>query len=95
MQCRQQCGACCIAPSIVQPYYNMPNGKSAGEMCVNLDQASWQCTIWGTSHYPQFCADFLAEQIVCGEDREEAIRILTELEATTKPAVEAAFKHSN
>ena len=36
MKCREACGACCIAPSIKQPFFGMPLGKPAGEVCVHL-----------------------------------------------------------
>ncbi|MGO2368564.1 MAG: YkgJ family cysteine cluster protein, partial [Serratia sp. (in: enterobacteria)] len=29
MDCRADCGACCIAPSISSPIPGMPNGKPA------------------------------------------------------------------
>lgn len=85
MQCREGCGACCIAPSIVRPYHGMPRGKAAGERCVHLD-ASLRCQLFGDPRRPRFCATFIAEPAVCGEDREQALLILAELEVVTRPA---------
>ena len=83
MKCRAHCGACCIAPSINTPYYGMPNGKAAGEICVHLDRDTMQCRIWQTKHYPSTCQNFQAEAWVCGSSREEAITIISELEKHT------------
>ncbi|RKZ96645.1 MAG: YkgJ family cysteine cluster protein, partial [Gammaproteobacteria bacterium] len=38
MQCRNGCGACCIAPSISTAIPGMPNGKPAGVRCIQLDK---------------------------------------------------------
>ncbi len=85
MQCRKGCGACCIAPLIVQPIPGMPDGKPAGVACVNLEQAGMSCRIWGQDNYPVFCRDFQAEREFCGDSREQALHILAELEANTRP----------
>ena len=45
MQCREGCGACCIAPSISRPYHGMPRGKAAGERCIHLD-ANLRCELF-------------------------------------------------
>lgn len=84
MDCRIGCGACCIAPSISSPLPGMPNGKPAGVRCVNLG-TDFKCTLWGTIHYPPVCRDFPADKEVCGETREEAIRLLTQWEIATLP----------
>ena len=36
MECRTDCGACCIAPSISSPIPGMPQGKPAGDNAVIL-----------------------------------------------------------
>lgn len=84
MECRSGCGACCIAPSIHSPYFGMPNGKKANEMCVHLQPHTFQCAIWGTQHYPETCLKFAPSEMFCGNNREEAIRILTDLEIATQ-----------
>jgi hypothetical protein len=63
----------------------MPRGKAAGERCVHLD-ASLRCQLFGDPRRPRFCATFIAEPAVCGEDREQALLILAELEVVTRPA---------
>jgi Fe-S-cluster containining protein len=88
MNCRQACGACCIAPSIVGPYHGMPRGKAAGERCVHLDE-SLRCQLFDDPRRPRFCATFAAEPAFCGENREQALLILAELELLTLPAVTA------
>lgn len=84
MQCREACGACCIAPSIARPYHGMPQGKPAGEACVHLDDAM-RCGLFDDPRRPLFCASFTAEPVVCGTSREQALRILAEWEVITLP----------
>ena len=82
MQCRPGCGACCISPSISSAIPGMPNGKAAGERCVNLS-ADDRCNIFGQADRPAVCSLFSADSAVCGSSREEAIRLLEWLEAAT------------
>ena len=89
MRCREGCGACCIAPSIARPYYGMPAGKAAGERCVHLDD-SLRCLLFDDPRRPRFCATFAAEPAFCGESRDQALRILAELEVLTLPVNSAA-----
>jgi len=58
----------------------MPDGKPAGVPCVQLDDA-YQCKLFGLPERPAVCGGFQAEPAICGDAREEAIRILSELEA--------------
>lgn len=83
MQCRLGCGACCIAPSIRTPMPGMPEGKPAGVRCLHLD-ANNLCLLFGKPERPAFCAGFAASRDVCGESREEAIRIIGWLEGQTQ-----------
>ncbi len=84
MECRDACGACCIAPSIVEPFYGMPDGKKAGEVCVHLDiHNNYRCKIFDDRRRPRVCAAFKAEEDICGHDRDQAISILSELELIT------------
>lgn len=83
MECRANCGACCIAPSINRPFANMPEGKKAGEPCANLDPLTYRCTIWGEAHYPQCCRDFQPAAYVCGENRDQALSLIRILERDT------------
>jgi len=84
MQCRTGCGACCIAPSITRPYHGMPRGKAAGERCVHLDQ-DLRCGLFGDPRRPRCCTGFAAEPAVCGENREQALLMLAQLEVLTLP----------
>lgn len=87
MECRPGCGACCIAISISSAIPNMPGGKPAGVRCVNLD-AQNLCRVWGTPEYPPVCRDFHAEPLACGNDRQEALVLLTIMERETTPSPE-------
>ena len=84
MECRAHCGACCIEPSIQRPYFGMPNGKRAGEICTHLDFEHYQCKIWQTNDYPAVCQGFKAEPDICGTSREEAMETIRILEVTTQ-----------
>ena len=79
MECRDNCGACCIVPSISSPIPGMPEGKPAGVRCVNL-QADFSCAIFGHPDRPKVCAGFTPELIVCGSKQEDAFQTLADLE---------------
>ena len=84
MNCREGCGACCIAPSIARAFYGMPEGKPAGVRCVHLDDAM-RCRLFGDSRRPALCDDFKAEFAVCGNNREQALQRLNILERQSSP----------
>jgi Fe-S-cluster containining protein len=84
MKCRDTCGACCIAISIGQPFYGMPEGKSAGVPCVHLG-AAMQCTLYADVRRPRLCDAFTAEREYCGDTREEALDRLAQLEVQSAP----------
>lgn len=79
MECRANCGACCIAISISSPIPGMPHGKPAGMPCIHLTD-TYQCTIFGSADRPQVCKGFMAEKSFCGNSQSEAMEILTNLE---------------
>ena len=79
MKCRIGCGACCIAPSISSPIPGMPDGKPAGVRCIHLTE-DYKCGIFHSPDRPKVCADFMADEAVCGSNREEALSILNLLE---------------
>ncbi|MGM0565742.1 MAG: YkgJ family cysteine cluster protein [Bacteroidota bacterium] len=79
MKCRIGCGACCIAPSISSPIPGMPDGKPAGVRCIHLTK-DYKCGIFHSPDRPKVCADFMADEAVCGTHRAEALSILTMLE---------------
>jgi len=84
MECRSACGACCIAPSINSPIPGMPNGKPAGVRCIQLDENNL-CLIFGKPERPAFCASLQPGIEMCGENREQALIWLTNLEQLTAP----------
>lgn len=82
MQCRAGCGACCIAPSISSPIPGMPHGKAAGQRCLQLTLENF-CAIFGQPERPAVCSGFSADPMVCGDSRDEAIRLIGWLEQAT------------
>lgn len=76
------CGACCIAPSITSPIPGMPNGKSAGQRCVQLGDDNL-CLIFGQPERPQVCLKFQADEGTCGKDNATAFSNLVYLEDIT------------
>lgn len=85
MNCRDNCGACCIAPSITSPIPGMPDGKPAGVRCVQLAE-DMRCAIFGKPERPAFCGGLQPSAEMCGPHRVHAIRWLDELERATAPA---------
>ena len=82
MQCRAGCGACCIAPSITSPIPGMPLGKPAGVRCLHLDP-DYLCGLFAHPDRPAVCAAFTADPVVCGNNREQALQLLSLLEEET------------
>lgn len=80
--CRENCGACCIAPSISSQIPNMPNGKPAGVACCHLD-SQYRCKLFGQPSRPLVCCRLRANQEMCGNNRQEALDYLTQLEQIT------------
>ena len=76
------CGACCIAPSITSPIPGMPNGKAAGQRCVQLGDDNL-CLIFGQPERPQVCLKFQADEGACGKDNATAFSNLVYLEDIT------------
>lgn len=86
MKCRENCGACCIAPSISSPIKGMPNGKKAGERCVQLDEQN-RCKLFDDKERPSVCGGLKANKEMCGESRKEAMDYLTILQRETEPGI--------
>ena len=84
MECRPNCGACCIAPSISSPIPGMPHGKPAGIPCVQL-LPDMRCAIFGQPERPAVCVALRPEPLMCGTSRGEALAYLAALEAATTP----------
>jgi Fe-S-cluster containining protein len=90
VECRIGCGACCIAPSISSPIPGMPHGKPAGVRCIQLDEAN-RCRLFGKPERPEVCRRLRPEPAMCGNSRDEALRILGALEAqTARPIANAS-----
>ncbi len=82
--CRPGCGACCVIPSISSSIPGMPNGKLAGERCIQLDDQN-HCKIFGLPERPAVCLAFQATVDVCGESDAQAYELLLWLEQDTLP----------
>jgi len=78
MNCRENCGACCIALSISSSIQGMESGKPAGVKCIHLME-DFRCAIYNDPGYPKVCSGFKAEKEFCGSTQEEALRILYSL----------------
>jgi len=75
MECRKECGACCIYPSISSPIPGMPNGKPADTRCIHLLE-NMDCAIYLSADRPLVCAGFKAERSFCGDNYDQAKKIL-------------------
>lgn len=84
MNCRDNCGACCTAPSITSPIPGMPNGKPAGVRCIQLGDDNL-CLIFGQPERPAFCGGLQPSVEMCGDSREYAMLWLGDLERATAP----------
>ena len=83
MECREGCGACCIAPSITSPLPGMPKGKPAGVACVNLTP-DLRCILFGDPRRPDFCGSLKPDLEMCGESAEQAMFYLENLDQLTR-----------
>jgi len=59
----------------------MPQGKPAGVPCINLDD-KLRCTAY--EERPAVCRNFVADQMVCGQDHATALKLIGELERITR-----------
>ncbi|WP_130830811.1 YkgJ family cysteine cluster protein [[Erwinia] mediterraneensis] len=82
MECRIDCGACCIAPSISSPIPGMPHGKPANVRCVQLSDDNL-CNLFGSALRPKVCASLRPSAEMCLTSREEAMTYLIDLERST------------
>lgn len=65
----------------------MPDGKHAGVRCVQLTEDN-RCKIFGRPERPEVCNRLRPTQEMCGNNAEEALAYLFELERTTAPSIE-------
>lgn len=81
-ECRPGCAACCIAVSISSPIPGMPNGKEAGERCIQLDERN-MCRLFGKAGRPDVCSGLKPSLEMCGKSNVEAFAFLENLERET------------
>jgi hypothetical protein len=62
----------------------MPEGKPAGVPCVQLDE-DFRCKIFGQPERPACCSGLQASEEMCGNNRDEALAMLHQLEYLTRP----------
>ncbi len=84
MDCRPDCGACCVAPSISTPIPGMPEGKPANTRCIQLSEQNL-CLIFGSPLRPAVCGGLQAAYDMCGDNSQQAMTYLINLEAATAP----------
>ena len=84
MECRTDCGACCIAPSISSPIPGMPQGKPANTRCIQLSERNL-CLIFGSPLRPKVCSGLQPSAEMCGNTRTQAMTYLLNQEALTAP----------
>ncbi|MCX7773642.1 MAG: YkgJ family cysteine cluster protein [Clostridia bacterium] len=84
MECRIGCAACCIDISITSSIPGMPEGKSAGQRCIQLTEDN-RCKLFGRPDRPKVCISFSPAEEYCGSCNEEAHDRFALLEKLTKP----------
>lgn len=84
MECRPDCGACCIAPSITTPIPGMPHGKPANTRCIQLSDNNL-CQIFTSPLRPAVCAGLQPSREMCLTSRDAAMVYLIQLETDTAP----------
>ncbi|MFI3036932.1 YkgJ family cysteine cluster protein [Atlantibacter hermannii] len=84
MECRPDCGACCIAPSISTPIPGMPHGKPANTRCIQLSDNNL-CQIFTSPLRPTVCAGLQPSREMCLTSRDAAMVYLIQLETDTAP----------
>ncbi|OEF96352.1 YkgJ family cysteine cluster protein [Desulfuribacillus alkaliarsenatis] len=84
MDCRENCGACCIAITISSPMPGLPEGKEAGVRCPHLT-IDKKCKIFNLPERPKVCNDLKPSEEMCGESFEDALAYLRYLEQETMP----------
>ena len=63
----------------------MPEGKKAGERCIQLDENN-MCLLFGKKERPEVCLDLKASAEMCGKANHEAFAYLENLEQITSSA---------
>ena len=82
MECREGCGACCIAPSISSEIPGMKGGKPSGVRCIHL-QDDCKCAIFNLPSRPKVCSSLKPSAEMCGSTQKDAMEYLYVLEKET------------
>lgn len=82
LECRANCGACCIAPTISSAIPGMPEGKPAGIRCVQLN-SDMSCKIFGQPERPAVCESLKPCEEMCQDSKENALIYIKWLEEQT------------
>jgi hypothetical protein len=72
--------------SISSPIPGLPDGKPAGQRCIQLTDAGL-CQLFGHSSRPAICVSLKPSAEMCGDDAPHAYHYLAELEVATKPEI--------
>lgn len=83
MECRPNCGACCIAPSISSSIPGMSEGKPAGVRCIALTNEN-KCSLFDMPERPKVCRSLQPSIEMCGYSRNDALNYLDMLEKQTR-----------
>ena len=62
----------------------MPDGKPAGVPCVQL-LPDMRCAVFGKPERPAFCGGLQPSAEMCGDNREQALVWLNQLDQATAP----------
>jgi Fe-S-cluster containining protein len=84
VNCRPGCAACCVEISISSPIPGLPDGKPAGQRCIQLT-GDGLCMLFGHSSRPDVCVSLKPSEDMCGNSSPHAYHYLAALELSTMP----------
>jgi hypothetical protein len=67
----------------------MPAGKAAGQRCIQLDGMN-NCLLFAKPERPAVCLNLMPSAAMCGDNREQALLMLSNLEVATLPLSNSA-----
>ncbi len=85
MNCRPGCAACCVEISISSAIPGMPNGKPAGQRCIQLTDTGL-CKLFNLPSRPNVCVSLQSSEEMCGTTNPHAYQYLAALEKSTAPS---------
>jgi len=62
----------------------MPDGKPSGVRCIQLTPDN-RCQLFDSPDRPLVCIQLRPDEAMCGQNREQALAYLYELERATRP----------